>query len=621
MALKAKSKNVSSLTKLATLVALLVLPAVTVDAQSQPQQQLSPNSQPRQKQIETLAIVNGQEVSRNQVAQECMRRFGKEVTEDIVNKILVLQQCQRSGVVITEKDVNNDIIAKAKKFGLSAERYIETICSRRNLSLDRLKNDIIWHELALRKLAGQNTNVSPQEINERMDTEFGPRVQVRQIVVDSVAQANQIRAQAVANPESFERLAKTMSIDLNSKSIGGLLPPVRRNFQLPEFENVAFALQPGQVSEVFSIADKFIVLRCERHFPGETLTPEQTTLAHERIIEELKRAKLGESARQLFTQMQENSKVVNVMNDPQLRQQMPGVAATVDNTKVLINQVGEECITRYGADVLQAEIRRTLLMQSLKQSGLQVSEGDLKAEIRRAAQAIGHLNKDGTVNEKQWLAYVTNNDPSQEEFYIEDEVWPTVALKKLVEKSVTVTPEDLKKGFEANYGQRVEVKAIVFNDQRNALKVWNMASANPTADYFGQLAHQYSIDPATKNNYGEVPPIQQHGGTPQMENEAFKLKPGEISNLVQVGEHWIILYCLGRTEPVVTDFDAVKGELEKMILEKKMRMAMGTEFSRLMQDSQIDNFLAGTSQPGQAAVNTARQELGARPRAPLNRQR
>ena len=583
----------------------LLAQAATAQQPQQPQQHAV--EPPAQKQIQTLAVVNGQQITRNQISSECMRRFGKEVLESIVKKMLVLSHCERNGIHITEKDVNDDIVAKAKKFGMSGERYIDTICSRRNISVDRLKNDIIWHELAIRRLAAQNIKVTPEEINQRMDSEFGQRVQVRQIVVDTHAQATKIRDQAVANPESFERLAKTFSLDLNSKSLGGLLPPVRRNLQIPEFEKIAFSLEPGQVSEVFSLAEKFILLRCERIFPAEKLSSEQTAIAHERLIEEVSRTKLTESARQMLQKMYETSEVINVMNDKQLSQQMPGVAATVDGRKILKNQVGEECIARFGSDMLDTEINRTLLMQSLKQDGLQVSKTDLNAEISRAAESIGHLNKDGSVNIETWLAFVTRNDPSKEEFYIEDEVWPTVALKKLVQDTVEVTPEDEKKGFEANYGPRVEVKAIVCNDHRSALKTWNMASANATSEYFGELAHQYSIEPASKANYGEVPPIQRHGGRPELEKEAFRLQRGELSKVVQVGEHWIILFCLGRTEPVVTDFDAVKEELGKMILEKKMRLAMSNTFKSLRADAQIDNFLAGTSQPGRNAINVARE--------------
>ncbi|MDC3225100.1 peptidylprolyl isomerase, partial [Mariniblastus sp.] len=142
----------------------------------------------------------------------------------------------------------------------------------------------------------------------------------------------------------------------------------------------------------------------------------------------------------------------------------------------------------------------------------------------------------------------------------------------------------------------------------SALKVWNLASANPTPDYFGKLANQYSIEPASKNNFGAVPPIQKHGGQPDLEKEAFNLQANELSKVVQMGEYWVTMLCLGRTEPVVSDFDAVKEELQKNILEKKLNIEMAGAFQTLRKDSQIDNFLKGTSQPGASAIRSARDQ-------------
>lgn len=563
--------------------------------------------QQNQKHIETLAVVNGQPISRHQISEECMRRFGENVLESRIKKLLVLDMCKKNGVIITEKDVNDEIVRKAKKFGMSGEKYVQMICDRRNMSVDRLKNDITWHELAIRRLAARNIQVSPEELNERMEFEFGARVQVRQIVVDSLAQANQIHTQLQSAPENFERMAKQFSLDPNSKSIGGLLPPVRRNSGLPEFEKLAFSLQPKEISKVLPIANNFVILRCERIFPASQLTPEQSAFHHDRLVEEIKNDKLMESARIMFANQQKTAQIVNVMNDPQLSREMPGVAATVNGMKILKRDVGEDCIARFGSEMLDTEINRMILMQSLKKSQMRVEQADINNEIALAAESLGHLNPDGTVNINDWLKLMTNDDLSMVEFYIEDEVWPTVALKKLVQDNVTVTQEDMDKAFEANYGPRVEVLVIVHNDHRTALKVWNQASFNPTAEFFGKLANQYSIEPASRNNYGEVPPIQKHGRTPELEKEAFSLQTGEISKVTQVGEYWITMFCLGRTAPVVTDFDAVKDELHKNILEKKLHLAMTEAFRSLRQEAQIDNFLAGTSQPGREAVRSARQ--------------
>ncbi len=625
MAPKAKSSCVVRDTLLVAVAILLICLSSVGSAKAQSGATDGPSQQAgeplkNQKHIETLAVVNGQPITRNQIAEECMRRFGEDVLESRIKKLLVLDMCKKSGILITEKDVNDELVAKANKFGMSGEKYVQMICSRRNITVDRLKNDITWHELAIRRLAEQNIQVTPEELAERMEFEFGVRVQVRQIVVDSLQQANQIHAQLQAAPDSFERLAKQFSLDPQSKSIGGLLQPIRRNSGLPEFENLAFSLEPQQISKVLPIAENFIILRCERIFPASQLTPEQSAFHHDRLIEEISNEKLVESARVLFENQQKSAQIVNVMNDPQLSQQMPGVAATVNGLQILKRDIAEDCITRFGSEMLETEINRTILMQALKKSQMRVEQGDINLEITRAAEALGHLNPDGTVNVNDWLKLQTNGDLSKVDFYIEDEVWPTVALKKLVAQGVSVTQEDMDKGFEANFGPRVEVLVIVNNDHRTALKVWNLASANPTAEYFGKLANQYSIEPASKNNFGAVPPIQKHGGRPELEKEAFSLQQGEISKVVQVGEYWITMFCTGRTAPVVSDFDAVKDELEKNILEKKLNLAMADSFRALRNEAQIDNFLAGTSQPGQEAVRSARQlegiGQGSQPQAP-----
>jgi len=592
-------KATSSARFFAILFVLLVALPVAAVAQAAPQQ-------PPRKPLEVLAVVNGQQVTRQQIANECMRRFGEDVLESIVNKMLVLEQCQRNGIQITEQDVNDDIVEKAKKFGMSGERYVQLICSRRQITVDRLKNDIIWNELALRRLAAAHTQVSEAEIQQRLEFEFGQKIQVRQITVDVESKARELFAAVSANPEDFGKLAKDHSIDPNSASVRGLLPPIRRNSGLPEFEDVAFGLEPGQVSDVFSLGNTFVILKCERIFPAMELTGEQLAEAKERVREGLSKEKLAESATKMFKKMQQSVELVNVMNDPERSKQMPGVAAIINGKQILKNQVGEECITRFGTNMLETEINRVMLMQALEDNGIQVTQDDVNREIDRAASSLGYVKEDGSVDMARWLAFVTSDEPDKIDFYIEDQVWPTVALKMLVEDGVTITEEDLKKGFEANFGPRVEVLAIVANDHRHALKVWNMASGNPQAEFFGQLANQFSVEPASKANFGEVPPIQRHGGRPELEAEAFSLEPGEISKVVQVGDNWITMYCLGRTQPRVTDFEAVRGELNDNIREKKLRLAMGKRFQAMREDAQIDNFLAGTSQTGKAAVRAVK---------------
>jgi hypothetical protein len=136
----------------------------------------------------------------------------------------------------------------------------------------------------------------------------------------------------------------------------------------------------------------------------------------------------------------------------------------------------------------------------------------------------------------------------------------------------------------------------VLNQQRRAQEVWEKARLKPTVDHFGQLAAEYSVEAGSRSLEGEVPPIQKHGGQPLLEQEAFALRTGELSGIVQVGDRFVILFSEGRTEPIEADFNEVRKDIYEDIHEKKLRLAMAAEFTRIQEGAQIDNYLAGTSQ-------------------------
>ena len=90
-----------------------------------------------------------------------------------------------------------------------------------------------------------------------------------------------------------------------------------------------------------------------------------------------------------------------------------------------------------------------------------------------------------------------------------------------------------------------------------------------------------------------MPPIRKNGGQPLLEKEAFTLKPGELSGVVQVAGNYVILFCEGYTKPIKTTYEEVKDMLYRDIQEKKMRLAMAKTFAGLKDEARIDNFLTG----------------------------
>jgi parvulin-like peptidyl-prolyl isomerase len=553
--------------------------------------------QPATPPMRIMAAVNGEEITRDELARECLKHYGGQVLEHMVNKYLIKQECERLGVTVTQAEVNAEVERMATRFGLAVDQWLKLLQDERGINPRQYANDVIWPTLALRKLAGDRFEVTEQELTGRYEAQYGPAVQARLIVVNERQKADQVRAAAAADPESFARLAKESSVDPSSASMGGVIQPIRKYAGQKEIENVAFGMQEGQISPVIPVGDQFVILKCEGILPARKVPLEQVKPG---LIETLRQDKLRVVSDEIFGQLQEKAQVQNVLNDPVLSQQMPGVAALINGQRVNDRELAELCIDRHGEEVLEGTINLRLLEQACRRQNVEVSDADVDAEIREAAAIYLRPKQDGSPDVEGWLEMVTREQDITVEAYRDTAVWPTVALKKLVGDSVEISEEDLKRGYEANFGQRVKCLAIVLNNLRQAQQVWSKAQQNPTPEFFGDLAEQYSVEPTSRALRGEVPPLERYGGQKKLEDAAFSLAPGELSSIVQTGpELYVILLSLGMTDAVQVEFAEVRDEIYKDVYEKKQRLAMAEYFQSLQESATIDNFLAGTSRSPQ----------------------
>ena len=543
-------------------------------------------------QHDVMALVNGKDISRQDLMDASVRRFGRDVLESLVNKRLILSHCQKRGINITNEDIHSEINRMAKRFKLGREQWLEMLEKERGISPQEYARDIVWPTLALRKLAAEDIEVSKEEIERAYEQEYGEMVRARLIAVGNADLARQIHARVTANPDSFARAAIEHSIDVNSASVGGLIQPIRRHVGDLAIEEEAFRLEPGKISAIIQAAGQHILLKCEGRIESRNIDRAEV---QKQIVEKIKDQKLRKEAHQLFGRLQRPATIQNVYNDPQLRETMPGVVATVNGDRITMKELGHECLLRHGEEVLETEISRVLLEQSLKKANLTITEVDLEEEVKHAAVLAGAVDSDGKADLAKWYQAVEKEQETSRAQYMRVAVWPSAALKKLTVEDVQVTQEDLQKAFEANFGERVRCKAIVLGTMRRAQEVWDKARRNPSVDYFGDLAAEYSIEPTSKALRGEVPPLQRYSGQPQLELAAFQLEPDQLSGIVQVGDKFIILRCEGRTKRINIDLPEVRETLFRDIYEKKLRLAMSNKFAQIRKHSRVDNYLAGTS--------------------------
>lgn len=202
----------------------------------------------------------------------------------IEDKVLLVQAERDTSVSVTNKEVEDALSAqidKIKSQFSTEDAFLQqlraeglTLKELRTQYKDEVRNQLLKEKFIQKEL--EKVHVSSGEVMEFYQTtrdslpQKPAGVRLAHILIstlpgkatrDSLLQyAELIRKKALAG-EDFATLAKTYSQDPSS-SDGGDLGWFARGSMVPEFENAAFALQPGQISEVVETQFGYHIIKC-----------------------------------------------------------------------------------------------------------------------------------------------------------------------------------------------------------------------------------------------------------------------------------------------------------------------------------------------------------------------
>ncbi|MGO8899459.1 MAG: peptidylprolyl isomerase [Isosphaeraceae bacterium] len=188
-----------------------------------------------------IAIVNNQVISRQQLADECVARRGKEILETLINRVLIEQALKSNKLEITAAEIDQEIENVARRFGIGREAWLRTLDKERGISPVQYARDIIYPALVLRKLCAGRVSVTPKDLQEAFDSQYGEKLRCRMIMVDKLARAQDIWERLRKNPGGFEKIAQDESMDAGSRSLGGqLAEPITRHAYPRNVADAAF---------------------------------------------------------------------------------------------------------------------------------------------------------------------------------------------------------------------------------------------------------------------------------------------------------------------------------------------------------------------------------------------
>ncbi len=262
-----------------------------------------------------MARVNNDLIDWDTVASECVARYGRDVLENIINRVIIQQACQERGIKVTEAEVNTEIMRFAKRFNLPVDTWLQMIQTERNLSPTQYKRDVIWPMIALKKIAGTKINVTEDDMKKAFIRDYGPRVKAKMIMLDNFRRAQTVWDEVAKDPKSFERLARQHSIEPTSRALGGQIPPIRRfsSQGQEQLELEAFKLKANEISGIIQVGmDRYVILLSEgRTEPIVTDINDVKATLYEQIMEE----KVQMSINHEFDALKKKARVDNYLTN------------------------------------------------------------------------------------------------------------------------------------------------------------------------------------------------------------------------------------------------------------------------------------------------------------------
>ncbi|MTI46484.1 peptidylprolyl isomerase [Sporosalibacterium faouarense] len=176
--------------------------------------------------------------------------FKEKVLEGLVQEAILVQEAKEQGIEVTDEEVNTEI-ENLKEANGGEENFNKSL-ENSGITIDYLK-DALRKEMIISQYQEKymgDLEVSDAEAEEQFNANKDNYIQakVRHILVNTEEEAQDIISQ-LNDGSDFAELAKENSIDPGSASQGGMYDYFTKGTMVPEFEEVAFSLEPGKVSE------------------------------------------------------------------------------------------------------------------------------------------------------------------------------------------------------------------------------------------------------------------------------------------------------------------------------------------------------------------------------------
>lgn len=213
---------------------------------------------------QVVARVNGEEITKDQLYDNLKTQYGKDALDQLISEKIIEAELKKQNITVSDEDTQKELQGMIAQYG--GQEQFDALLANYGYSIEDFTKNIVTN-LKLKKLLQSRITITEADMRayfEQNKETFGVEEQVKasHILVESEAKAKEVKEKLAAGGD-FAELAKEYSIDTGSAPNGGELGLFPRDTMVKEFEDMAFSLAPGTISEPVKTKYGYHIIKVE----------------------------------------------------------------------------------------------------------------------------------------------------------------------------------------------------------------------------------------------------------------------------------------------------------------------------------------------------------------------
>lgn len=191
-----------------------------------------------QAESEVIAETSAGTITKEEFYQELKDRYGDMVLEEMITFDVLSEN-----YTVEDEQIDQEIDLAKEQLGDQFEMFLE----HQGIKDEAAMRQMIHMSLLQEAVAAEDIEITDEELREAYDRKIY-EIDAQHILVEEEQTAWEVK-EKIDEGEDFDELARDYSTDTSNADDGGWLGYFQAGSMVPEFEDAAFAMEPGDISD------------------------------------------------------------------------------------------------------------------------------------------------------------------------------------------------------------------------------------------------------------------------------------------------------------------------------------------------------------------------------------